>query len=211
MTPTAATQRPSFKQRARIVTAARRQFFAHGFRPVTMDDLAITLGMSKKTMYACFPSKASLVKAVLQQKFQGIDEDLRHITSRLASDRSNVAAVLRDLLACLQRHTEEIQPPFVRDMGREAPDLFHIVESRRRSMIRRYFGKLFRAGRKQGLFRRDVSPQVMIDVLLGATQAIMNPAKMAELGLTPKTGYSIILSIILEGLLNPIQGRKATS
>ena len=44
---------------ARIVAAARRYFLAHGFRGVTMDDLAAELGMSKKTLYAHFSSKAA--------------------------------------------------------------------------------------------------------------------------------------------------------
>ncbi|MGN6719163.1 MAG: helix-turn-helix domain-containing protein, partial [Candidatus Binatia bacterium] len=45
----------------RIVSAARAHFFAHGFRSVTMDDLAAELGMSKKTLYAQFPSKTELL------------------------------------------------------------------------------------------------------------------------------------------------------
>jgi AcrR family transcriptional regulator len=41
-----------------VIAAARRQFFVHGFRRVSMDDLAAELRMSKKTLYACFPSKS---------------------------------------------------------------------------------------------------------------------------------------------------------
>jgi hypothetical protein len=41
----------------------------------------------------------------------------------------------------------------------------------------------------------------MIEILLGTVQAIMNPSKMAELDLTPKTGYSAITTVILEGVL----------
>jgi hypothetical protein len=41
----------------------------------------------------------------------------------------------------------------------------------------------------------------MIEILLGATEAIMNPPKMAELGLTPKTGFLSIITIVLEGVL----------
>ena len=50
--------------RARILAAAREHFFAHGFRRVTMDDLAQELGMSKKTLYAHFPSKTALLEAM---------------------------------------------------------------------------------------------------------------------------------------------------
>ena len=49
-----------------------------------MDDLAAELRMSKKTLYACFPSKSSLVEAVLKDKFNEVEADL----SRLASERS---------------------------------------------------------------------------------------------------------------------------
>ncbi|HBH79164.1 MAG TPA: TetR family transcriptional regulator, partial [Nitrospira sp.] len=47
-------QEPSVDQAAtrRVVAVARRQFLAHGFRSVSMDDLAAELGMSKKTLYA---------------------------------------------------------------------------------------------------------------------------------------------------------------
>jgi hypothetical protein len=41
----------------------------------------------------------------------------------------------------------------------------------------------------------------MIEILLGATEAIMNPPKMAELGLTPKSGFLTILAVVLEGVL----------
>src|SRR6188472_3074551 len=53
---------------SRIVSEARRHFMAHGFRGVTMDDLAAELGMSKKTLYAHFRSKPELVQAVILAK-----------------------------------------------------------------------------------------------------------------------------------------------
>jgi TetR/AcrR family transcriptional regulator, cholesterol catabolism regulator len=182
----------------RIVTAARRHYFAHGFRGVTMDDLAAELGMSKKTLYGSFPSKLDLLRAVLLDKFRSVESDLDRIMSSASKD---VLAALQQLLACMQRHTEEIQPPFVRDIRREAPEMFQIVQTRRRELIQRYFGKLFEDGRRAGILRKDVSTRLMIEILIGATEAIMNPAKMAELGLTPATGYVNIITVVLEGIL----------
>jgi AcrR family transcriptional regulator len=180
----------------RIVAAARRHFLSHGFRSVTMDDLAEELGMSKKTLYASFASKAALLEAVLLDKFRSIDADLHRITS----DCSDVPAALHRLLECVQRHTEEIQPPFVRDMRRE-PEMFKIVEGRRRDVIRRYFTKLLDEGRKAGMIRKNIPTRHIIEILLAAVQAILNPPKMAELDLTPKTGFSTIITVILEGVV----------
>src|SRR5215510_5455472 len=182
----------------RIVSAARRYFFSHGFRSVTMDDLAAELGMSKKTLYAAFASKSDLLRAVLLDKFRSIEIDLDGIMSSRSSD---VLASLQELLACVQRHAEEIQPPFVRDIRREAPEMFQLVQNRRREVILRYFGKIFDEGRKAEIIRKDIPTKLMIEILLGATEAIMNPPKIAELGLTPKTGFLTIITVILEGVI----------
>jgi AcrR family transcriptional regulator len=189
--------------RQRIVAAARRHFLAHGFRNVTMDDLADELGMSKKTMYANFPGKSALLEAVLLDKFRELEAELAEVTSQCASD---FLSGLHRLLTHVQRHTEEVQPPFLRDMQRE-PEMFKLIESRRQDVIRRQFGKLFEEGRKQGLIRRDVPVRMIIEILLGAVQTIMNPPCMAELGLTPKTGFTAIITVVLEGVLDP-KGRR---
>jgi hypothetical protein len=41
----------------------------------------------------------------------------------------------------------------------------------------------------------------MIEILLGAVQAIMNPPKIEELGLTPKSGFTAIVKVVLEGVI----------
>jgi len=182
----------------RIIKAARSHFFAHGFRGVTMDDLAAELGMSKKTLYASFASKEALLRAVLVDKFTSVETDLERITSEGSAD---VLAALRQLLACMKNHAEEIQPPFVRDIRREAPEMFQLVQNRRRDLIQRYFGKLFEQGRRAGIIRKDVPAQLMIEILLGATEAIMNPPKLAELELTPKAGFTAIIAVVIDGIL----------
>lgn len=181
-----------------VIAAARRQFFVHGFKRVSMDDLAAELRMSKKTLYTCFPSKSSLVEAVLKTKFSEVEADLGRVASE---DSSDMEEAIHRFLERVQRHTAEIHPSFVRDLGREAPDLFRIVEHRRRRLIRRHVASLFNRGRKAGLIRKDISVTLLIEILLGAVEAIMIPSKVTELGLTLEQGYSTIIRVILEGAL----------
>jgi AcrR family transcriptional regulator len=184
--------------RQRIVAVARRHFYTHGFRSVTMDDLAGELGMSKKTIYAHFSGKAALLEAVFFDKFRNVETDLNRITSEFSSD---YLAALQEMLACVQRHMEEIQPPFLRDIRRDAPEMFKLVESRRRDMIQRHFGKLIGEGQRRGIIRKDIAAELIMEILLGAVQAIINPTKMEELGLTPKAGFSAIITVVLEGVI----------
>src|SRR4051812_36969402 len=102
---------PAGTARSRIVTGAHKHFLSHGFRSVTMDELADELGMSKKTLYAHFPSKLALVEAVLRDKADRVEADLGRIAAETSND---FLKTLRELLACLQKHTSEILPPFVR-------------------------------------------------------------------------------------------------
>jgi AcrR family transcriptional regulator len=190
--------------RQRIVDAARAHFFSHGFRSVTMDDLAEELGISKKTLYAHFPGKRDLLEAVLAEKFASVEATLKDVTHRHPHD---FPATLRELLAGTQRELNEIKPPFVRDMRQKAPEMFKIVERRRAALIQRHFGKLFVEGQRAGMLRKDVPAKLIIEILLAMVQSIMNPAKIEELGMLPKEGFAGILKIVLEGALTS-KGRK---
>jgi AcrR family transcriptional regulator len=191
--------------RQRIVDAARVHFFNHGFRSVTMDDLAEELGISKKTLYAHFPGKFDLLEAVLADKLTSVEATLKQVTRAHPDD---FPATLRELLAGTQRELDEIKPSFVRDMRQKAPDVFKLVERRRAALIQRYMGKFFVDGQRLGMVRKDVPAKLIIEILLAMVQSIMNPPKMEELGMMPKEGYSGILKIVLEGALTP-KGRKA--
>jgi AcrR family transcriptional regulator len=182
----------------RIVEAARAHFFCHGFRSVTMDELAKELGISKKTLYAHFPGKIELLEAVLADKFAGVEAKLNEIARAHPHDFS---MALHELLANMQRELDEIKPPFVRDMRQKAPHVFKVIERRRAALIERFFGKLFIEGQRAGMVRKDVPAKLTIEILLAIVQAIMNPLKMEELGMTPKEGFAGILKIVLEGAL----------
>jgi AcrR family transcriptional regulator len=184
--------------RARIVAVARRHFMAHGVRGLTMDELAAELGMSKKTLYECFASKIELLQAVILDKIQDSEAAFDAVAGAPATDFFNR---LQQLLACVHRIAEEIQPPFVRDLQRDSPELFELINTRRRTLIHRHFKKLFDDGRRAGKVRKDVPTALIIEILLGATEAIVNPQKMVELGLTPDAAYSAVLRIVLEGLI----------
>lgn len=190
--------------RKRIVSGVRRLFFTHGLRAVTMDELAEELGVSKKTLYTHFPSKAALVEAGLLDKFQEIEAELEVIVSASESD---LPTSLQRVLACFQRHMGEIHPPFVRDIQRQSPRMFEGVEARRRALMQRYLGRFLFEGRRVGIIRKDIPVEIMMEILLGTVEAIMNPLKMTELQLTLQSAFLSIIRVFLEGALTD-QGRS---
>jgi len=163
-----------------------------------MDELARELGMSKKTLYVSFPGKLDLLRAVIADKAADIGTDLERITAEKDADFQDKLA---RLLQCFHKHLGEIQPAFVRDVRREVPEVFQSIEGVRRGLLQRHFGRLLEQGRKTGLVRKDIPVQLMIEVLLGAVNSVVNPEKVEALGITPKAAMLTVINVFLEGVL----------
>ncbi|WP_426157588.1 TetR/AcrR family transcriptional regulator [Pseudomonas sp. TSRC2-2] len=62
-----APQRLTDRKREAIIQAAIAEFRAHGFEITSMDKIAATAGVSKRTVYNHFPSKEELFADILNQ------------------------------------------------------------------------------------------------------------------------------------------------
>lgn len=64
------SQRLTDRKRAAILQAAITEFLAHGFEATSMDKIAASAEVSKRTVYNHFPSKDDLFAAILQQLWE---------------------------------------------------------------------------------------------------------------------------------------------
>ena len=184
--------------RARILAGARQHFFANGFRSVSMSELASELGMSKKTLYVHFQSKDAILRAMIDAKLSHVHSDLSAV---LDAPGIPFADRIQRLLAGLREHTCEIQPAFVRDVRMADPELFGRIQQGRRKLIHECFGKLLEEGRKAGAVRTDIPASMLIEMLIGMVDTVVVPARMEELGMTPKTAFAQIVDVFLRGVL----------
>jgi AcrR family transcriptional regulator len=60
-----------------VLEAAAKVFLAHGFSAATTDMIQREAGVSKATMYACFPSKEAMFVAVIERKCTAMAEAIR--------------------------------------------------------------------------------------------------------------------------------------
>lgn len=70
ISPPAALQRLTDRKRHAIVEAAIAEFRQHGFEATSMDRVAATAGVSKRTVYNHFPSKDALFGEILRGLWQ---------------------------------------------------------------------------------------------------------------------------------------------
>jgi len=118
---------PNYDQlRHRILEATIPLFNAHGLK-FTMDQLARSLGMSKKTIYAVFPDKKKLMEAMADHCFDFI----RDSKDRLVEDEAlPYAEKLRLVLGMLTEKFESIDLSRLHDLKEKYPSVFERVAQR---------------------------------------------------------------------------------
>lgn len=112
-----------------IVTAATGLFLEAGYAATTMQDIARRFGGSKQTIYARFPDKSALFKAVIlsftEQKLRG----WRELAKVRGGAEDSLRSVARALVtATLDRETTLMQRLIIAEVGRE-PALAEFVHS----------------------------------------------------------------------------------
>jgi AcrR family transcriptional regulator len=184
--------------RERIVAAARLHFFRYGFARSTMDDLAVELGMSKKTLYRHFRRKEALVDELITRKSGEIIAGFEEILA--APDLSFAARGSRFVRHALIQ-LSEIQLPFLRDLRRFTPKLHARVEAVRASNIPRFWEQLLRAGIKAGAVRADVDAAFVARLVLVTLQSLLQPEILERLDVQPHEAVGGFFNLIFAGLL----------
>ena len=193
-------QSPDLTQpQQRILKLARDRFFEQGFSKVTMDELANELGMSKKTLYKHFPQKGQLLRAVVDCT---LDELRAGVEGFLQDDSLPFLQKLEALLTFVgMKASSFLQPNFLRDVQRKAPEIWQRIEAFRREMVHTRFSRLIGQGVANGVFRDDIDQDLVVMVYFNTIQTIINPQTLANLPFTPRQVFDSLRKLLFEGLL----------
>lgn len=103
-TPRAHRGRPPRTTRRELEVIAMRLFAEHGFDDVTVERIAAAAGVSERTFFRYFPSKAE----VLWHQFDVEVEDLRDAFAAVPDDEPMMAAVRRIVVVANRYRAEDI-------------------------------------------------------------------------------------------------------
>lgn len=184
--------------RGRILEAARRRFFREGYARVTMDELARELGMSKKTLYQHFPTKAALAAAVMETFRAQVAEGL----GRIFEDHTlSLPERLARAFAEAARHLRQIEKPFLEDLARFLPDVWAETERFRSETIARLLGDVLREGQAAGFIRTDVPVEIMLRSFQAVAERLVTPSSLMELPYTLPEMIRLVIRLLFEGML----------
>ncbi|MDI1475328.1 TetR/AcrR family transcriptional regulator [Polyangium sp. y55x31] len=183
--------------RGRILAAARRLFFAHGFGRVTMDEIAVELAMSKKTLYRHFASKEELCEAVIDATFIAIDAEL---AGALDDASLGFEDKLERFMRIVAGGYEQARGPLLTDLQRDAPSLWARVDEWRSKVVHTRTRTLFYAGKRAGVFRPDVPEDFVVRIVINNVQNILRPDVLAALGMNFPEAFAHCKALLLDGI-----------
>jgi AcrR family transcriptional regulator len=182
----------------RILNAAQKQFLIYGFTKVTMDEIAAKIGMSKKTIYKFYPSKADVVNAIADKMFAEAEQGIQNIVQ---DTQVNFIEKLRNMMTFMGLHLSKLSQPLIEDIRQNAPQLWEKISDYRIKSLYKNFGSLIREGRQKRIFRNDIDEHLVLLIYVHVIQNIINPETLSQLPLSAPQVYEHVIKVIFEGIL----------
>ncbi|MBC3863724.1 TetR/AcrR family transcriptional regulator [Undibacterium jejuense] len=163
-------QRQTDRKREAILQAAITEFRQNGFEATSMDKIAATAAVSKRTVYNHFPSKEELFSAILMQLWQSA------ITSELVTYAADID-MQQQLEKYLTRKMAMLCDQNFLDLARVAVAATIHAPDRARDMVEKLSKNepsivtWIKAAQNDGKLR-VVEPTMMADMLLGQIKAL---------------------------------------
>jgi len=136
-----------------ILNKSLKMFVTHGFKSITMDDIAKEMGISKKTIYLHFGSKNDLVKATVEYVYDSASNRMRKLAGKCESpihEHFETRECVSELLG------QNIQPSAIYQFNKYYPDLAKWIDEKRHNDIDSTIIRNLKEGVKLGLYRKDI-------------------------------------------------------
>ena len=165
---------PEEQRRHSLCEAAAEVFIRYGYTAASVDDVARAAGMSKRTLYRFFPSKAALFEATISDALGPL-----HLDTAIELEPA-VQVALIGILEATGRHLLALRPTGILRLviaeGQRSPELaetFHrVLVTRGASALQRRIEAEMRCG---GLHPGDAgaTARMLYGMALGSTQICM--------------------------------------
>jgi AcrR family transcriptional regulator len=184
--------------RERLTVLAKQFFLKQGYTSSTMDQVASTAKVSKKTVYRLFRTKEEVLRSVVHSIMREIEE----LTDPLfrSVDESFFDRFERLVLHISPQYAQLRSPESIREMRIVAPEMYEEFDAWRRKR----FG-LFTAMLAQARDEGKIAPEYNFDEVIAIYAALHNSCMdysiREQTEVPPADAYTAFADIFLNGIL----------
>jgi len=143
--------------KARIQEQAKNLFMKYGIRSVSMDDIAVGLGISKKTIYQWFRDKDELVDEI-------VEDDIKRIRQDCLYSRDNSSNAIEEVFLTMDRllvHMQNMNPTILYDLRKFHFESFRKFMEHKNKNLKEVVASNLRRGMTEGLYRGDLDVEIL--------------------------------------------------
>jgi len=166
----------------RIKQKAHDLFMQYGVRSVTMDEIAVQMGASKKTIYQYYADKDELVEAVMA-------DIIKYNQDCCMKDKSTAKDAIHEVFLAIDMMQEMFQnmnPAILHELEKYYPASFEKFKQHKYSFLYKVLKENLERGIAEELYRDDMDIDIMIKLRL---ETMMLPFNQT---LFPKSKYSLM-------------------
>ena len=156
-------------------------FLTLGFKSVTMDDIAQELGMSKKTIYAHYPTKLKLVQATTLYVLDRVNKAICTVCSgnhNPIEELFTIKSMVKD-----QLKGEKSSPHY--QLQKYYPRVYKELKDNQFELINHCIAENLQRGIKDGYYRKDIDIDLITKFYLNGNMSL------TDLDLFPQEKYSL--------------------
>jgi len=154
-----------------IIESARNLFLKYGIKSVTMDDIAQTLAISKKTIYQYFKDKDELVSVVARAHMEMEREAMDTMRQRAQNTIEELVLISR----CMRENHMRINPVVFWDLRKYYRTAWEIYQEYKKGVFYQSIRGALERGVRQGYFRSDIDIETLAALRLEQIQMCFNP------------------------------------
>lgn len=153
--------------RAKLIKVAKEKFIAFGSKHTTMDEIAELLGISKKTIYACFSSKEELIIESIRELINEFKIDIEPI---LKSDKSALNKVI-EIYEVVFKYVVKFKPSFIFGLKKYYPNAYNAYKEITKDVVSTDVMNLLKEAKEQGEIRPDVDLELFSKLYLSGLES----------------------------------------
>ncbi|MEI7013997.1 TetR/AcrR family transcriptional regulator [Leptospira licerasiae] len=180
----------------RILERTFLLFLSSGFAKTNTDQIAKHIGISKRTLYKYYDTKDKLIDSVFELMRSKVQEKFDKVLQDKTKDPIDR---LKEILFFISDLGSKMSKTFAKDIEMVRPDLFITMREFRKQRILS-LADLLREGQKAGQIRKDITPELTIDILIAAVDGILNPTYLFQSPYSNTMAFDAIVTIFLEGV-----------
>ena len=165
----------------KILHKASEMFLNLGFKSVTMDDIASSLGMSKKTIYSHFPTKLKLVQATTFYVMDNVNTAICKICSgnlNPIDEDFTIKSVINN-----QLKNEKSSPHY--QLQKYYPTIFKQLKDKQFESVNECVVENLNRGIKEGYYRKEIQIDLITRFYFSGNMSLTNNE------LFPPASYSV--------------------